>query len=39
VPWLRNPADGVPDNFEMGFGSYLPSLGQTGDDDTGTPKG
>jgi enoyl-CoA hydratase/carnithine racemase len=41
---LRSLAYGVPSDFEMNFGRYLPSLGRTGDDDTdpqlaGAPKG
>jgi enoyl-CoA hydratase/carnithine racemase len=41
---LRSLAYGVPSDFEMNFGRYLPSLGRAGDDDTdpplaGAPKG
>ncbi|BCG02728.1 enoyl-CoA hydratase (plasmid) [Paraburkholderia sp. PGU19] len=41
---LRSLAYGVPSDFEMNFGKYLPTLGRVGDDDTapplaGTPKG
>jgi enoyl-CoA hydratase/carnithine racemase len=41
---LRNLAYGVPSDFEMNFGKYLPALGQAGNDDTeppltGAPKG
>ena len=41
---LRGLAYGVPGDFEMNFGRYLPALGQAGDDDAepplaGAPKG
>ncbi|MEX3856734.1 enoyl-CoA hydratase/isomerase family protein [Paraburkholderia sp. BR10923] len=34
---LRTLAYGVPSDFELNFGRYLPALGQAGDDDTGAP--
>jgi len=34
---LRNLAYGVPSDFELNFGRYLPSLGREGDDDTDPP--
>ncbi|MBN3754818.1 enoyl-CoA hydratase/isomerase family protein [Paraburkholderia sp. Tr-20389] len=34
---LRNLAYGVPSDFEMNFGRYLPTLGQTGDGDANPP--
>lgn len=35
---LRNLAYGVPSDFEMNFGRYLPTLGQAGNDDTERPQ-
>ena len=35
---LRNLAYGVPSDFELNFGRYLPTLGQAGNDDTERPQ-
>jgi enoyl-CoA hydratase/carnithine racemase len=36
---LRTLAYGVPSDFELNFGRYLPALGQAGNNDTGAPMG
>jgi enoyl-CoA hydratase/carnithine racemase len=36
---LRTLAYGVPSDFELNFGRYMPGLGRAGDDDTAAPKG
>jgi enoyl-CoA hydratase/carnithine racemase len=36
-PKLRGIGYGVPSDFELNFGRYLPSFGQTGDDGAGPP--
>jgi hypothetical protein len=33
---LRNMAYGVPGDFELNFGRYLPAFGRADDDDTDT---
>ena len=34
---VRSIGDGVPSDFELNFGRYLPALGRSDDDDTGAP--
>ena len=36
---IRNVGYGIPSDFELNFGRYLPALGRANDDNSGTPPG